>query len=162
MRYLTSLFSLLVLAAFTLAAIPSTPPASPDALEAPPNEKTAETVTIQGHLIDTKCYGMGVNMDKPAMNYRNTHMVPKNGEMVKMPNCATACANMGIPVGIVEGSKPGNKTYVLITPSQQLASHMDKEARIEGERAFNGGIIPSKIEVKENGAWKTVEIATMM
>jgi len=124
-----------------------------------------EKVKVEGHLVDTKCYGMGVNMGKAKVNYNNDHMVPnpkKKGEMMKMPNCATACANMGIPAGIVEGSKPGNKTYVLITPANQLANHMDKDARIEGTKAFDGGIIPNKIEVKEDGKWKEVKIATMM
>ena len=160
MRILPAVLSLLVAAGLTLAAAPSLLPAGdavPGAADGPP-----ETITVQGHLIDTKCYGMGVNMDKPDMNYGNTHKVPKNGEMVKMPNCATACANMGIPVGVVEGSQPGNKTFVLITPSNQLADHMNKEARIQGEKAFDGGIIPSSIEVNENGTWKKVEIATMM
>ena len=125
-----------------------------------------EMVKVKGHLVDTKCYGMGVNMGKAKVNYGNDHMVPnpkKKGEMMKMPNCATACANMGIPAGIVEGSKPGNKTYVLVTPANQLANHMDKEARVEGASAYDGsGIIPSKIEVKEDGKWKEVNIATMM
>jgi hypothetical protein len=69
---------------------------------------------------------------------------------------------MGIPAGIVEGSEPGNKTYVLITPAGQLAEHMDKEARVQGELAFDGGIIPNKVEVKEDGEWTAVNIATMM
>lgn len=123
-------------------------------------------VTVQGHLVDTKCYGMGVNMDKPALNYQNNHMVPnpKNeSEMMKIPSCATACANLGIPVGIVDGSKPGNKTYVLITPANQLANYMDKEARVEGMAAYDGnGIIPQKVEVKEDGKWIEVKIGTMM
>jgi hypothetical protein len=148
MRYLSYTFGLLTLAVFAIATMGTTSP---------------KTVTVQGHLIDTKCYGMAANMGKPAMNYHNTHMVPgKDGEMKKLPNCATACANMGIPAGIVEGSTPGNTTYVLITPSNQLADHMDKEARVEGELAYEGGIIPQKIEVKEDGEWKEVEIATMM
>lgn len=156
MRYLSSVFGLLTLAALTVAA--TAPP-----LFGPPSEVSPKVVTLQGHLIDTKCYGMGVNMEKPEMNYHNTHMVPgENGKMQELPNCATACANMGIPVGLVEGSTPGNKTYVIITPAGQLAQHMDKEARVSGELAFSGGVIPSKIEVKENGEWTEVEIATMM
>jgi hypothetical protein len=148
MRYLTYTLSLVAFAALTIAAIGPT---------------SSNPITVQGHLIDTKCYGMGVNMDKPKMNYHNTHMVlGKDGAMQEMPNCATACANMGIPAGIVEGSEPGNTTYVLITPSNQLADHMDKEARVTGERAYEGGIIPNKIEVKEDGEWKEVKIATMM
>lgn len=148
MRYLTYTLSLFAFAVLSIAAIGSTSP---------------KAITVQGHLIDTKCYGMGVNMDKPAMNYHNTHMVQnQQGEMQEIPNCATACANMGIPAGIVEGSEPGNKTYVLITPAGQLAEHMDKEARVQGQQAYDGGIIPDKIEVREDGEWREVDIATMM
>ena len=151
MRYFTHILSLVAFVAFVALSVAAIGFTAPRAVE------------VQGHLIDTKCYGMAANMGKPAMNYHNTHMVPgKDGEMQKMPNCATACANTGIPVGIVEGSEPGNKTYVLITPAGQLAEHMDKEARVQGELAFDGGIIPSKVEVKENGEWKEVNIATMM
>jgi len=148
MRYLTYLLSLVAFVAFSAAVMGPT---------------SLEEVEVQGHLIDTKCYGMAVNMGKPEVNYTNDHMVPgKDGEMQKAPNCATACANMGIPAGIVEGSEPGNKTYVLITPAGQLAEHMDKEARVQGQLAYEGGIIPNKIEVKENGEWKEVKVATMM
>lgn len=120
-------------------------------------------VKVQGQLVDTKCYGMGANMGKPAMNFGNDHMVPgKGGKMMTAANCATACANMGIPVGLVEGGKPGNQTYVLITPAGQLANYMALEARVEGQKVFDGGIIPSKIEVKKDGRWEEVQIATMM
>jgi hypothetical protein len=148
MRYLIHVLSLVAFVALSVAAMGTTAP---------------KAVEVQGHLIDTKCYGMGVNMGKPAVNYHNEHRVPgKDGEMQTIPNCATACANMGIPAGIVEGSEPGNKTYVLITPAGQLAEHMDKEARVQGELAFDGGIIPNKVEVKEDGEWTAVNIATMM
>lgn len=148
MRYFTYTLGLVACAVLTVAAIGSTSP---------------KAITVQGHLIDTKCYGMGVNMDKPAMNYNNTHMVKnKEGEMQEVPSCATACASGGIPAGIVEGSEPGNKTYVLITPAGQLADHMDKEARVQGQKAYDGGIIPDKIEVREDGEWKEIEISTMM
>ena len=161
MRSLSAVFGFLALAALTVAATAPPLPAPPS--DASPKAVSPTIVTLQGHLIDTKCYGMGVNMEKPKMNYNNTHMVPgKDGTMQEVPNCASACANMGIPVGLVEGSTPGNKTYVLITPSTQLAEHMDKEARVSGELAFSGGVIPSKVEVKENGEWTEVEIATMM
>jgi hypothetical protein len=148
MRYLTSVFSLIAFVALSMAAVTPMP---------------SETVTVQGHLIDTKCYGMGVNMGKAKMNYGNAHMVKgKDGTMQKIPNCATACANMGIPVGIVEGSEPGNKTYVLVTPAGQLADHMNKEARVTGQLVYDGGLIPGKIEVKEDDGWQEVKIATMM
>ncbi len=125
-----------------------------------PEESTTtafEEVTITGKLIDTKCYGM--NHD----NHENDHMGPgKDGKMMKLPNCATACAAMGIPVGILEGGKKDGDVYVLITPALGLAQHQAKEARVTGMPVFEGGIIPTKIEVKENDKWVDVTPGGMM
>ncbi len=110
-----------------------------------------KTVTVTGTLIDTKCYGM--NHD----NIGNDHITPKG----KVPNCASACASMGIPVGVLIGGKKGGDVVFLITPAGQLAKYMAKTARVTGQKAI-GGLIPMKIEVKENGKWKKVNIATMM
>jgi len=119
-------------------------------------------ITVTGHLVDTKCYGMGTAMGKPGMNYGNDHMIKKGDKMMKVPNCATACASMGIPVGIVDGSKPGNKTYIIITSATALKDHMDQEARVTGEEAFPGSIIAGKVEVKVDGKWKDVTPGAMM
>jgi len=148
MKYLTHALSLVVVAALGVAMVGTT---------------TTSKIEVQGHLVDSKCYGDAAAMGKPAMNYNNKHMVPdKDGGMKEVPNCATACANMGIPAAIVEGSEPGNKTYLIVTPSQQLADHMDKEARVVGTQTFEGGITPETIEVKEDGEWKEVDIQLMM
>ena len=97
-------------------------------------------------------------MGKPEAAINNDHMAPKGDKMVKMP----ACANLGIPAGIVEGGEPGGKTYVIITSATALAEHMAKEARVTGELAYPGGILASKVEVKEDGTWKDVTPAAMM
>jgi hypothetical protein len=78
------------------------------------HDKKMKEVTVEGILIDSKCYGM--NPDNWAAN----HMTPKG----EMSNCAQACANMGIPVGVLEGGKPGGDVYLLVTPSIALADHM--------------------------------------
>lgn len=122
-------------------------------------EPAPRPVTVEGTLVDTKCYGMAVAMGKADMNVSNTHKVQKDGKMMDMPNCATACAGMGIPAGVL--TKDG-KTYVLITPANALKDHMAKEARVTGDLVFDGGIIASKVEVKENGKWKDVTPGTMM
>jgi|GEM_PF-1492477 len=148
MRYLTYIFSAVVMAALTAFAFNTHNPAS---------------VTVQGNLIDTICYGDATNMGMPEAGYNDDHMVPgPDGDMMEVPNCATACANMGIPVGIAEGNEPGGDTYILVTPATQLADYMDQEVRVEGTRVFDGGIKPNKVEVKENGQWKEVEIQLMM
>ena len=117
----------------------------------------ADLVTVTGTLVDTKCYGM-----MPEANIGNTHKMMKGDKMMDAPKCATACAAMGIPAGIVEGGKAGNQTYVLITPTNQLKKHMSKEARVTGEIAYEGAIMPMKIEVKEDGEWKDITPKAMM
>jgi len=119
---------------------------------------SSDEITVTGTLIDTKCYGM--NHD----NTENEHTVPmKDGSMGKMPNCATACAQMGIPVGLLEKGKKDGKVYIIVAPAGQLAEHAAKDARITGDLAYPGGILPKKIEVKnDDGTWEEVQIATMM
>jgi len=112
-------------------------------------QTNTSAATFKGTLVDTKCYSM-----MPKANKGNDHKTPKG----KMPNCATACANMGIPVALLD--KDGNQ-HVLAVPANQLADHMAKEARIDGKLA-SGVLIPEKIEVKEGQEWKEVKIATMM
>jgi hypothetical protein len=118
------------------------------------NPEAAEPVTIEGTFIDTKCYGMN------EANSGNTHAVTaSDGQTVDMPNCATACANMGIPTGLLQAD---GKVIILVTPTNQLAEHMAKEARVTGAMVFEGGIIPEKVEVREGDTWKEVHISTMM
>ena len=116
-----------------------------------------EPVTFEGKLIDTKCYGMNHE------NHNNDHMVPMaDGSMGTMPNCATACAQMGIPVGLLVGGEPGSDVKMLITPAGALANHQAKQARVTGTAAYPGGIIPMTIEVKEGDEWVDVTPAGMM
>ena len=70
---------------------------------------------------------------------------------------------MGIPVGILKDGEKDGEVFVLITPSNALADHMAKKARVTGELAYPGAIIPGKIEVKnDHGKWEEVSVATMM
>lgn len=118
----------------------------------------ANTNTVARTLIDTKCYGM-----MPKANIGNTHKLPgKDGKMMDVPSCATACSGMGIPAGIVEGGEAGNKTYVLIVSATALKDHMAKEARVTGKEVFGGGILVAKVEVKEDGEWVDVTPGAMM
>ena len=79
--------------------------------------------TLDGTLVDTKCYGM-----MPEQNAGNDHMVDMAGKMTKVPGCAVACATMGIPVGL----KQGNRTVVLAAPANQLSKHMAQEVKVTG------------------------------
>jgi hypothetical protein len=114
----------------------------------------SESVTVTGVLVDSKCYG-----EMPSMNKGNEHVVMMDGNQMKMPNCATACANMGIPAAIA--TKDGN-TVTVIAPAGQLAEHMEKEIRIQGRMAYDGGLLPDKVEVREGDQWKEVKLVFMM
>ncbi|MFQ5569937.1 MAG: hypothetical protein ACE5G0_09695 [Rhodothermales bacterium] len=119
---------------------------------------TPEPITVEGKLVDTKCYGM--NHD----NHNDEHMVMKDGGMMAMPACGTACANMGIPVGVLEGGEPGGKVYLIIGPAAGFADHIAKEVKFEGEQAYPGGLIPMKFWVKNDGGeWEETALpGTMM
>ncbi|HMB99001.1 MAG TPA: hypothetical protein VKM36_10990 [Balneolaceae bacterium] len=117
-------------------------------------EAIGEKVTVTGTLVDTKCYGM-----MPEANKGNEHVVMHDGKKAKMPNCATACANMGIPVAVATDD---GETITIIAPAGQLADHMAKETRVTGTIAFAGGLIPDKVEVKDGKKWTEVSIQTMM
>jgi len=120
---------------------------------ATPNDNALASYT--GTLVDTKCYTM-----MPKANAGNDHKVKdmKTGNMMDMPNCAAACATMGIPVALLTKS---GKIHVLAAPANQLAKHMAKDARIEGKES-NGVLIVEKLEVKDGNKWSEVEIAYMM
>lgn len=118
------------------------------------NVVSPRTATVEGRFVDTRCYGMN------EMNAENTHkVVGKDNEVLDMHNCATACANMGIPTGIL--TETGH-VVILVIPTNQLAEHMAKDARVTGRQVFVGGMIPEKVEVRENGEWKEVPIGSMM
>ena len=113
----------------------------------------AKEITVEGLLVDTKCYGMN------PVNWKTTHMTPKG----EMPNCAQACAKMGIPVGVLKDGKEGGLVYILVTPSGALADHMARTVKVTGMHAYEGGIIPEQVWVKnDEGKWEEVKIATMM
>ncbi len=121
--------------------------------------ESAPKITVEGTLVDTKCYGMASAMGKPEMAIGNDHMVMKDGKMMKVPNCGTACASMGIPTGVVTED---GKTYIIITSATALKEHVSQHVRVTGEKAFEGGILAGKVEVKVDGKWKDVTPGAMM
>lgn len=112
----------------------------------------AGEVTVNGILIDTKCYGMNHN------NFTNEHMTP-DGEM---PKCATMCAKMGVPVGLLVDGKVDGKVYFLAIPAPPLADYMGKTVRVKGLEAYKNGLIPEKIELIKGDEYEEINIKTMM
>jgi type 1 fimbria pilin len=113
--------------------------------------KAGKEVTLTGTLVDTKCYSM-----MPAANKGNDHMTPQG----QIPSCATACASMGIPVGILTAE---GDLVVLIAPAPALSPHLAKNARVTGTISPDGNsVVAGQLEVQEGEQWQEVAITTMM
>jgi len=98
-------------------------------------EPEDQTVTIEGEVVDMKCY---LAMDMPGGG--------------KHKECAMKCAKMGIPAGVVDVKS--NKTFTVLAPAAGLADLMGKTVRITGtQSAKSTAIIPEKVEVKEGDKW---------
>jgi len=103
----------------------------------------AKEGTIEGELVDTKCY---LSMGARGEGHRE---------------CAIKCAKMGIPVAIVDKS---GKTYTIAHPTGDLADYQGLQARVTG-KIFEDSrtIVPAKVEVNKDGKWTEVKLsATMM
>lgn len=111
---------------------------------------TMGKVTVEGTLIDTKCYAMN------HANIGNDHQSPDG--LVK--KCAAKCAKDGIPVAVLEEN---GKVLILTAPAKALAPYMAQHVRVVGSVPFEGALLPDKVEVRSaDGQWKEVEITTMM
>jgi hypothetical protein len=109
------------------------------------------TIVVTGTLIDTKCYSMD------ARNRPNDHVIPQG----EMKSCATICANLGIPVGVLTAK---GEVWTLVTPSKDLAGHMARIARVTGVAVYGARQLrPDRIEVQDaSGRWSEVKITMPM
>ncbi len=113
-------------------------------------EKMVKQVTVEGTLVDSKCYGM------MQSNTGNDHQSPDG----VMKGCAAKCAKDGIPVAVLQKN---GKVLILSAPAKVFAPHMAKHVRVVGMVPFEGTIIPEKVEVQSAGdKWEEVKITTMM
>jgi len=110
---------------------------------------TPAPITVTGTLIDTRCYSLD-----PIANKGADHKTVAG----TVKQCARACASSGIPVALLDG----DKVLILIAPSNALAPHMGKEARVTGVPVYQGALRPSKLEVRKGAGWSEVNLAVMM
>lgn len=108
--------------------------------------------TVEGVLVDTKCYGL-----MPKENAGNDHMVMTDGKASMIPGCAVVCANMGIPVGLKRGT--GN-TLVIAAPANQLSKHMAQEVKLMGVYSKDKATFIAMRVIPKNG--EAYDIKTMM
>lgn len=124
MRYIR--VSLLVLLAFAAAAISA----------------GAADRTVQGTLVDSKCY---LSMGQTG----NAHGA--------VAECGAMCLRGGVPAAVVTRDK---KFTPLIAPSTALASYVGQEVRVTGAE-HSGSILAAKFEVNKNGRWEEVKLGGM-
>ncbi|MCI0534301.1 MAG: hypothetical protein L0Z50_03630 [Verrucomicrobiales bacterium] len=113
-------------------------------------EMMGKKVTVEGTLVDSKCYGM---------MHSNTGNDHQSADGV-MKGCAAKCAKDGIPVAVLQKN---GKVLILSAPAKLFSPHMAKDVRVVGMVPFEGTIIPEKVEVQSVGdKWEEVKITTMM
>ncbi len=112
-------------------------------LAAPALVGAQNSITIEGTLVDSKCYlGMGENDDD-------------HGAMVA---CGTTCLKQGQPAGLVESD---NTFHILVASSTALADHVGHTLRITG-MVKNGALIVTKAEMNANGRYSEIKLGSMM
>ena len=102
-----------------------------------------ETKTIEGELIDARCYALD------TMNRGSDHK-----------ECGTRCATSGTPVGVLD--EKSKTVYVFLSMSKGYSAHIGKTVRVTGTVVHTSQILPDKLEVKEGNTWKQVETAKDM
>lgn len=121
-----------------------------------PATRTPKTTTVEGILVDSKCYEKSIALHMPHPNVGVDHMTP-NGEV---KGCAIKCARMGIPVAVLEDN---GTLLILAAPSRAFAADMARRVRVTGMTPFAGSIVPAKVEVQAaDGTWKEIKFSTMM
>ena len=103
-----------------------------------------KTVTIEGTLVDSKCYAADNSLTG------NDH----GG----MKECGTLCLKGGNPGGLLTKDK---KFHAILAPAPALAPYVGKTIRVEGS-LLGGSIVAKKVEVNQNGKWEEVKLGGMM
>lgn len=104
----------------------------------------AQERTIEGTLVDSKCYLSDNSLTG------NDHGA--------MKECGTMCLKGGSPAGVLAK----DKTFTaIIAPSIPLAPHVGRQVRVMGDTQ-SGSILAKKVEVNVNGKWQEVKLGAMM
>ena len=111
------------------------------AAEAKKEEKKASKTTIEGTLVDMKCYlEMGASGEKHVQ-------------------CAAKCAKSGLPMGILK--KGTNEVYTLLVASPAVADYGEQTVRVTGT-VMGHSLAPEKLEVQKDGKWEEVKLPEVM
>jgi len=110
---------------------------------APAAEKQEKPKTVEGTLVDAKCYLAGGF---------------KGNDHMGLAKCGTACAKSGLPLGVLSAE---GKYFTLAVPAPQVAELVGETVRATGAIKQNT-LTPEKLEVKKGAGWEEVKIAAMM
>jgi len=110
---------------------------------APAAEKQEKPKTVEGTLVDAKCYLAGGF---------------KGNDHMGVAKCGTACAKSGLPLGVLSAE---GKYFTLAVPAPQVAELVGETVRATGAIKQNT-LTPEKLEVKKGAGWEEVKIAAMM
>jgi hypothetical protein len=126
-------------------------PADASGAPAAPRGSATAPVTIEGTLVDTRCYS--IDQAHRAVDHKTADGT--------IEACAQACARLGIPVGLLTA---GGEIAILIAPSHDFENHMGRTARATGVPVFGGAALrPDSISVKgTDGGWAKLELHQMM
>lgn len=115
--------------------------------EAAPVYEEGQSLSMEGTLIDTRCYPLNKDVNRGMDHERPEGFVKA---------CATACAMQGFPVAVLRGGETDGEVWVLMTVPAVLADYMAEEVRIQGTVRSMGILIPERVETLSDGEWLTI------
>ncbi|MBI3655076.1 MAG: hypothetical protein HY232_01490 [Acidobacteria bacterium] len=101
--------------------------------------------TIEGTLVDTKCYlGGGF----------------KGNDHMGQTKCGTMCAKSGLPVAVLDSK---DALTHLMVPAPSVAEHIGMKVRAKGKLdKKSASLTADSLEVNKDGKWEPVNIKSMM
>lgn len=115
--------------------------------EAAPVYEEGQSISMEGTLIDTRCYPLNKDVNRGMDHERPEGFVKA---------CATACAMQGFPVAILRGGETDGEVWVLMTVPAVLADYMAEQIRVKGTVRSTGVLIPERVETLSDGEWLTI------
>ena len=112
-------------------------------LAAPALLGAQSAITIEGTLVDSKCY---LGMDE------------KDDDHGAMAACGAMCLTQGQPAGLVTSD---DTFHLLVVSSKALADHVGHTLRITG-MVKSGAVIVTKAEMNANGRYSDIKLGSMM
>jgi hypothetical protein len=103
-----------------------------------------EKVTLEGTLVSASCFLADNSLTGDRMG--------------EVEHCGSGCLKQGKPAGLLTKEK---QFHILDAASLLLAPYVGQEVRVTGID-YNGVISVKKAEVRKDGAWKEVDIKSLI